>query len=230
MRPAAIERRGRRAGGPLSFVLAWLVSACGVVPPPLPPELPGPSDVVPTSGDAARGAPLLRDRALGRTGYACADCHRLEPGGPRRPGPPLPSRGGVAQRTLARAVSRCVERYLSRPALDGARLGDLLAALAEGARRADVEPRGPRDGGAIYDRACRHCHEGGPAGPVAGCAWRRADLLRAVRGIGRSRHPVSWMPAYAPARFDAVAFERLSDWLLDPPRGASCQLGNGKIE
>ena len=209
------------------------ILGCGEVPPTLPPPLPAPADVVPAPGDAARGAALLADRGLGRSGFACTDCHRVEAGGPPRPAPALvgvadagPFWSGATSR-LGEAANRCVERYLSRPSLGAQALGDVVASMRA---RSPGVARVADEGGALYDDACRHCHEEGPADAVAGCAWRRVDLRRALRGEGRAPHPASFMPAFPPERLEARALQTLTAWLLDPPEGVSCRVGNARDE
>lgn len=200
-------------------VLALCVCACGAgAPPQLPAPAPTPLTAVATPAPAAPAG--LRDRTLGTTGYACADCHALGDAA-RRPAPALAgvsARSGLWSGTAASlpvAVNRCVERYLARPSLEGPALGGLVAALealpasADGVvastpARTEAEaselPEGDAARGAgLYDAACRHCHEGGPAGPLWGRAWARPALIRTIRGWDRPAHPGTLMPAFAAA-------------------------------
>jgi cytochrome c2 len=217
-------------------VLAAGLCACGAgAPPKLPAEAPTPLTAVATPAPATPGA--LRDRSLGTTGYACADCHALgEPA--RRPGPAL---GGISGRsglwsgtaeTLPVAVNRCVERYLARPSLEGAALGGLVAALealpaaatagatAPGPARTEAEapelPEGDSARGAgVYDAACRHCHEGGPAGPLWGRAWARPALIRTIRAWDRPAHPGTLMPAFGPGALPDIELADVTTALAD---------------
>lgn len=180
---------------------------CGEARPRLPPALPAPGAAPSVSGEAARGAARLRDRALGRVGLSCADCHRVPGDAPARlrPGPSLV---GVGQReawwshlttTLATAVDQCAERYLARPTLAARARDDLVAALeavppvAPAARTfaaADALPTGDAARGeALYAAGCAHCHEAGPAAPLRQRPWRASVVAMAVRGDGRGPHP-----------------------------------------
>lgn len=217
-------------------VLAGCLCACGAgAPPQLPAEAPTPLTAVATPAPATPAA--LRDRSLGNTGYACADCHALgEPA--RRPGPAL---AGVAGRSglwsgtapsLPSAANRCVERYLARPSLDGAALGGLVAALealpagaspdavAPGPARTEADaaqlPEGdPTRGAGLYDAACRHCHESGPAGALWGRAWARPALIRTIRAWDRPAHPGTLMPAFGPGALPDADLADLTTALAD---------------
>ena len=212
--------------------------ACGAgAPPQLPAVAPTPYTAVSTPPDAA-GGDILRDRHLGRTGYACADCHRLgdEPAEVLRPAPPL---GGLAARrgfwvgatdSPVVAANLCVERWLARPALDGPRLGALAAALAAlpspasappdsggapGGVTIDLPEGDDARGAALYDHACRHCHEGGPAGALWGRPFARGSLIRIARGADRPAHPGTLMPPFTPAVLSDVNLADLSSALAD---------------
>jgi mono/diheme cytochrome c family protein len=220
--------------GRWSWAPALLLGACGAgAPPQLPAQAPTPRTAVAAASPATPAA--LRDRTLGTTGYACVDCHGLgEPG--HRPGPDL---AGVSARTglwsgtaetLPVAVNRCVERWLARPSLDAGALGGVVAALAalpagasapsaSGAADATDATELPEGdavrGAALYDAACRHCHEGGPAGPLWGRAWARPALIRTVRGADRPAHPGTLMPAFATSALTDAQLADLTTALAD---------------
>ncbi|MEZ4468620.1 MAG: cytochrome c [bacterium] len=166
-------------------------------------------------GDAARGDALLQDRAVARSGLACADCHAL--GAALRPGPPV---GALARQAtwwwgtapdLAAAVQRCVERYQTRPPLDGRALGDVIAALQ--AAPAPTPAAVPDAPAALYAAACRPCHEDGPGPPVLGRTWPSSFLRARIRGTDRPAHPDTLMPAFAPDRLPDAALDGLVDAL-----------------
>ncbi len=202
--------RHRYAGAmrPWSLLLPLVGAlACGEPRPRLPPPLPAPGAAASAAGDAARGAALLRDRALGRSGLACADCHRV-PGDPADHLRPAPSLVGVADREawwshlttrLATAVDHCAERYQAPPAHEAIPLADVVTALEAGPLAAPAartfaplasSPSGDAARGeTLYRAGCAHCHEGGPAGPLRHRPWRAATVAAAVRGEARGPHP-----------------------------------------
>lgn len=192
----------------MALLAAALVSGCGPTPPPLPPPI-----ALAPSGPGVAGRAPLADRGFARSGYACLDCHRLD--APTvRPAPPLagfapPGWRGRAPTTAA-AVVRCVERYQRRIAPAEA-VADLVAAI-EAAPPAPDPPL-PAEPAALYDAACRHCHEGGPAGPVLGRPHRAAALRALIRGDDRPRHPGTSMPPYTPEALPDVALDALVEWL-----------------
>jgi mono/diheme cytochrome c family protein len=206
----------------LSLLLA---SACAAPPPPpLLPDAPTAREVRARDGDPARGATLLADRQLGRTGLSCGSCHTHQPGGDAlRPAPPL---AGAATRAglwsghapdLPAAVGMCAERYLAVPP-DGEAIGHLVAAIralpgetppetsaatgrsaARTFARAAPSPREggrPEAGAALYARACAHCHEAGAGPALKGGSWPPDAVVAAVRGLDRPRHPGSLMPPF----------------------------------
>lgn len=181
---------------------------CGPAPPPLPPPLAAPVEVAP--GDASR-APLA-DRAFGRSGFACLDCH-AHTAASIRPAPPLsgsspPGWHGRAP-TAAAAITRCIERYSSRPAPADA-VADLVAALGAPATAA---PSLPAEPAALYAAACRHCHEDGPAGAVLGRPHRAAALRATIRGTDRPPHPATLMPPFTVDTLPDAALDALVEWL-----------------
>lgn len=224
---------------------AWLVLwvgfgalGCGDARPRLPPALPAPAAAPRVPADAARGAARLRDRRLGRTALACADCHRV-PGDPPDRLRPAPSLVGVGGRgawwshlttTLATAVDRCVERYLARPALEAEPRADLVAALD----REAPAPAAPRTfappaalplgdaarGEALYAAACAHCHAGAAAPDLRGRPWRGSTVAAAVRGDGRGPHPphLRLMPRWPREVLDDGALADLARALAEVPR------------
>jgi mono/diheme cytochrome c family protein len=64
---------------------------------------------------------------------------------------------------------------------------------------------------AVYDAACRHCHERGPAGPVLGGPFTALQVARTVRGLDRPDHPATHMPRFHTHRLDDG---RLADVVL----------------
>lgn len=226
----------------LAAVLVPAVLACGSgAPPRLPPPSATPWAAGGTTAAATEGPARARldDRGLGRSGLACTDCHGtaetldvLRPA-PRLSGLParLPLWSGLAP-SVEVAVNLCVERWLARPALTGAALADLAAAAGAGAGvgappAAPVSAPAPVDesaerpegdahrGRAIYDAACRHCHEEGPGGALWGRAWARAALARTVRGLDRPRHPGTLMPPFGPEVLSDDALDDLTTALAD---------------
>lgn len=185
----------------LGWWVALGVFGCGPTAPRLP-AVDAPRTVAP--GDARLGQAALRDRALGRTGLACADCHSVDA---PRPGPAL----GAA---TADGIDWCVERYLHRPALDGAQTGHLLAAAATLAP-ADALPS---DGAALFAQQCAGCHAGGPAAPLEGRPWADDALRARIRGADRPRHPDGLMPPFPPAFLDDAALDRIVEHLANAAR------------
>lgn len=197
-------------------------AGCGPHPPPLPPPLPtvvADDDSTPDAQPVEQPE-LLRDRALGRTGLACADCHPVPGAAALRPAPPLdretPRPGAWSGRASSRAaaIALCVERHLARPTPPAAALDALTRALDHAPAAA---PPAPTEPAALYDAACRHCHEAGPAGPVLGRRWRRAALRRRIRGLDRHRHPSTLMPALTEAHLPEPALSALIGWIVDTP-------------
>lgn len=193
-----LEANRSRAPSGVAVAMAWALAAlgqvgCGPATPQLPPTPPA-AAIAP--GDPAIGAPLLRDRTLGRSGLACADCHAVDA---PRPAPPLSG-------ATADGVSWCVERYLRRPALDPTRTGHLLAA-AQAAAPASAAL--PSDGDALYAQQCAGCHEGGPAEGLRGRPWSDDALRARIRGADRPPHPDSLMPPFPVGFLDDPALDRL---------------------
>ena len=71
------------------------------------------------------------------------------------------------------------------------------AAAANPADLAGLPEGDAKRGAALYDAACRHCHEGGPAGALWGRPWSRGALLMTIRGLDRPRHPGTLMPPFS---------------------------------
>ena len=183
--------------------------ACGsptlVLPPPLVRPAPG-------AGSADTGRAALRDRGLGRTGLACADCHSVD-GVALRPAPHLTRqtpRWAGRPRTLADAINSCAERYLARPPLSAAMLGDLIAALPVPAQRRAQGDRSPAD---LYRAACAHCHAKGPAPRLCGRAWPDQRLRAITRGRNRPAHPGRLMPTFQKRVLSDTELARLAQWL-----------------
>jgi mono/diheme cytochrome c family protein len=195
------------------------------------------------NGDRTRGEALLAARALGRSGFACLDCHAIAGAG-LRPGPDLAgasSRGSLwsgATTQVSVAVGLCVERYLDRPALESAPRADLVAALRAlppGATplappapaslpelRADPAAGGDRTRGlAVYDAACRHCHEDGPAGPALGGPFSALQVARTIRGLDRPDHPATHMPRFESTRLDDNALADVVLAVVESPASAT---------
>jgi mono/diheme cytochrome c family protein len=190
----------------------------------LPPESPRAADLAEVDlsrGDGERGMAGLLDRGFGRTGLACADCHAIGPDMLR----PAPSLGGAAERTVRWAgaegplpvvIGTCVERYQARPPPSPAEVADLVAGIRSIGAAGAVEA--PAEGAALYDAACRHCHEGGPGGALVGRPWTEDALRHAVRGRSAPVHPGRLMPAFDAARLPDAGVETLVDWLRSRPR------------
>lgn len=206
---------------------AGLVLSAGCVRTPearLPPELPRAADLADvdvSGGDGARGMAALRDRGFGRTGLACADCHAIAPDMLR----PAPGLGGAAERTVRWAgaeaplpvvIGTCVERYQARTPPSAAEVADLVAGIRSIGAAGAVGA--PSDGAELYDAACRHCHEGGPAGDLVGRPWTEDALRDAIRGRSAPVHPGRLMPAFDAARLPDAAVEILVEWLRSRPR------------
>jgi len=172
----------------------------------------------------------LRDRSVGRSGFACADCHATGDDAVR----PAPRLVGTSTRTSlwsgatdswVVAVNLCVERYLDRPALPSPEVDGLVAAIHALPR---LEPTGaassaalaPIDGAGLYDAACRHCHEGGPAGPVLSTRWTPRALTVLVRGWDRPAHPATHMPAFGTETLSDAALAALVEFVADAPAKA----------
>ena len=81
----------------------------------------------------------------------------------------------------------------------------------------NAAPPTPNEPAALYDAACRHCHEAGPAGPVLGRPWRRSALRQRIRGRDRARHPSTLMPAFTEAHLPEPALTALIGWIVDTP-------------
>lgn len=181
---------------PLLVALFIGTLACGPTRPDLPaPRLRGPLP----EGDAQAGAALRRDRALGRSGFACADCHAVDA---PRPGPSL-----VGAR--ADQIDWCVERFMRRPALSARQVADLQAA---------PPPRPAAwatTGEALYAQQCAHCHADGRAPQIIGRPWPRDHLRAVIRGTDRPAHPDTLMPPFAPSVLDENALKRLVDHVVD---------------
>lgn len=195
--------RQRRAGWS-GWILGAMAGLWGCGSPT--PRLPGaPARATLPAGDAERGVALLTDRALGRTGLACADCHPVTTW---RPAPSLTA-------ATAERVDWCVERYLHRPALTATALADVLAAAAT------LGPHAPNatDPAALYAQACAHCHEAGPGEPVLGALWTRAHLTATIRGADRPAHPDTLMPFFDADALPDPALAALVDYVMQaPPR------------
>lgn len=242
------------AAGKLALyaVVVGLTSCGGDALPRLPDDAPSAwGSHIEASGDRERGHALLASRALGRSGLSCLDCHAVA-GSTLRPGPDL---AGVAGRAplwsgathrVSVAVDLCVERYLDRPALEPSPRADVVEALralpAGPPADAHVAPVNPAElredparggdrtrGRAVYDAACRHCHEAGPAGPVLGGPFTALQVARTIRGLDRPDHPATHMPRFDARRLDDGA---LADAVLavveSPPAGAQHPSGSSE--
>lgn len=192
----------------LRSLLVLLLTACGPTVPDLVAEPPG-AEV--TGGSAERGWAALRDRGLSRSGFACTDCHA--DGTELRPAPPL---GGLADQPtwrgqpqpLGAAIQRCAERYQRRLGPQGEALADLVVALER--MPPPVPPAVPTEPAALYDAACRGCHEAGPAGPVLGRPWPTAHLRAHILGP-RDPGLDTFMPPFAQERMPGA--QALIGWL-----------------
>lgn len=197
--------------------IAALLLACGG-PPPLPPAEPAPA--LAAEGDPQTGARLFADRALGRTGLACADCH--PGGGGPRPAPDLArwaageGRWAGIERSPAESLAACVERFQARGPLAGQQGADLRAAI----RRLPPPAPVADDPAALYGAACAHCHEDGPAGPLVG--GRHAPKALADR-LRRRPGPAEVMPRFDPSTLPDRALEGLVRWL------AASATGSGRL-
>lgn len=214
------------AAGVLGFV-----SGCGARDPAaLPPAAPSAWTVVASRPSAAPEAlgtrRWLEDRALGRSGLACGDCHAVSASGlrtsPRLDG--AAARGSLwsgATTDLPIAVNLCVERYLDRPALTPPALDALVSAVASLPTQVGggLGP-GHVDGALLYDAACRHCHEDGPAGPVLTTRWPRRQLVDVIRGQDRPAHPATHMPAFTTETLPDAALDVLVEFIADAPTRA----------
>ena len=192
-----IENRARRFARLLLLSgAAWIgCLACGPVKPVLPRSaVRGPLP----PGDALAGAALLHDRRLGRSGFACADCHPVDA---PRPGPSL---AGVN----AAGIDWCVERFQRRPPLAAQAIADVLAVPPKA-----IAPL-PAEGAAIYAQQCAGCHEAGPAGGLLGQPWPTDRLVAVIRGTDRPRHPDTMMPAFSPDALNENALKRLVEYVV----------------
>ena len=205
--------RARRPAGALRALWVAMLAACGGSAPPLPSAPPAVDAPVPHADHVEPALRLLRDRGALRSGFACADCHRLGTddhlvrGGPDL-GPQRDTRtaaSGAVPR--APAVARCLERYGATPGDEPERLGRLLAALR--ALRATPPPdptadpataAGPqRHPATLWRSACAHCHDTGPGPSLHRRPWPAARFTAAVRGTAGPPHPTRQMPAFSPA-------------------------------
>ncbi len=207
-------------------VVGALGVGCGAPEPAVLPAAAPSAWVVVTSktnpASAQASAQVsLEDRALGRSGLACADCHAIRAGAVR----PAPRLDGALTRdslwsgatpNVAVALNLCVERYLDRPALAPPMLDALVSALtALPALSDDVRGSAPVDGARLYDTACRHCHEDGPAGGVLATRWTRDAITAVVRGSNRPAHPATHMPAFDAQTLPEPALTALVDFVVD---------------
>ena len=209
------ETRRRLLG---AWGLAWTLWACGGAAP-LPDPLPTPSPF--GASNASRGRTLLANRALGRTGFACIDCHRVaeyRPTDAVRPAPDLGGRrtSGPWWRGLSStrpgAINLCFERHLAGAQLAPEVLADLEAALGAAPPRPANPSPAAVDGANLYRRACAHCHSAGPAPSLDGRRWARSKVQRAIRGR-RPMHPDRLMPAFARDVLTEAAVNAIADWL-----------------
>lgn len=188
-----------------------LVAGCG----PGVPELATIPAAMPIAdgGDRARGARIFGDRAFGRTGFACADCHP-GPGttGPR-PGPALDrwasgqARWSGVETTPIAALSACIERFQARPEPSPPEAAGLRAALLSA-------PSRPTD--KTYEATCADCHERGPAPALRGRPWSARTLTAWVRGTNRPPHPITLMPRFDSARLSDAELAAIHDALRAP--------------
>jgi mono/diheme cytochrome c family protein len=119
------------------------------------------------------------------------------------------------------AVNLCVERYLDRPALTPPTLDALVSAVtALPAQVGGGLDPGRVDGAHLYDAACRHCHEDGPAGSVLIRRWPRRQLVDVIRGQDRPAHPATHMPAFTTATLSDAALDALVEFIADAPTRA----------
>ena len=192
---------------PIALLSLGALTACGERPPRLPPPLPA-ANVDGVTGDPAEGAQRLMDRGLGRTGFSCGDCHPVD-GRLLRPAPALSS-------ATAQKIHHCVERYLARPALSPQLMANLLRATESTSGRALEVPTTGRD---LYDAACRHCHEDGPAGAILGRPFRVGSLRATIRGADRPPHPRTLMPSFPEAVLSEGDLRVLTEAVISPARG-----------
>ncbi len=202
-------------------VMVVFLGACSSSAPQLSAPLLTPRSAKAAVGSATQGQRLMADRAFGRSGFACLDCHANR-NAPSRGGPPFPPEGSSfwsgATPQIEVAVNLCIERFQQRESVQGQTLGALSAAVLKGEwpRPAPPgtptshpdEPRVSERGRRQYLARCGGCHEGGPAGAVLGKLWSRAALRAAIRGDGR-RPRSQFMPIFSarvlrPADLEAV--------------------------
>ncbi len=194
---------------PLKVLFAGALFACGERPLAIPSPLPGPVLVDAHTGDLARGRAALRDRTLGRTGFACADCHRTGEAERLRPAPPINT-------ATPSKVHYCVERYLGRSALSTAQMTDVLRATAQAPPQSAPSAG---SGKSIYDEGCRHCHERGPAGPLLERPFSPGPLRKLIRGHARATHPNSLMPSFSAKVLSNSALDALVEAMVTTRAG-----------
>ena len=192
---------------PIALLSLGALTACGERPLHLPPPLPAP-DADGVMGDPVRGAQRLLDRRLGRTGFSCADCHRVDRDVSIRAAPSLDG-------ATAREIHYCVERYLARPALPPQLMADLMRATE---RPPEPAPEPPTTGRGLYDVACRHCHEDGPAGALLGRPFLVGALQATIRGVDRAPHPRTLMPSFSPTVLPESGLSALVQAVVSPTR------------
>ena len=202
----------------LMIVTLTLVS-CGSERPRLPTPLQPKISI--KVGDVSPMA-LIRDRKLGRSGYACVDCHRV-PGMEAsliRPAPGFGQRvGGLTPSPalrIQRGIKHCVERYLMRAPLS-ARTHSILANWLDIAVPASRQPSSA-SGTALFDRACRHCHDDGPAVALLTTPLRRSTILQKVLKRQPDFHPSKMMPPFMAQHLTPEEAARIADYLAQAAR------------
>ena len=158
---------------------------------------------------------FLANRNLGRSGYACIDCHGIEGAEALdlRPAPRLTmsSSGKSGRIDFGRSINRCTERYLMRPGWNETTLVVLSTQL--GLAPGEMKPAPDMPGRVLYQRACQHCHQPGLAGDLLGRPLNRSRLELFVRSKSSSR-PAILMPGFPLEALTEAQFQALSRFLL----------------